>query len=162
DRVGEVIRAVPLPGQQQTLEVATFGTYDPPPGDGSENDEQTSGAFDSDGSTVWRTSNYRTARLGGLKPGVGIYFDLGREGSLDGISVSSLEGGWQASIRTSSDGRSWSSPGASETAQQHHVFKAEGSHRYWMIWITELTTSPGGRPENPFSVAISEIVPSAR
>lgn len=140
------------------IQVVRFFDFDPPPGDRQENTARIPNAFDKNPSTSWATVSYKTADFGRLKPGVGIAFDLGTARQLSGIKASSVTGGWQASIRTSEDGTTWSAPGAGETAGTDHVFAAGGEHRYWMIWITRLVKTPGeGTSDNVFAVAIQEI-----
>lgn len=156
---------VPMPGNRiETLPIAVeaTGAYDPPPGDGEENSDTIGLAFDSDPATEWTTSSYATAKLGNLKPGVGIWFDLGEPAELAEINVSSVAGGWEGTIRHSDDGRNWSDPGSSREVRADHAFEVDGSHRYWMLWITRLVRTPGhGTGPHPFTVAIEEIEPVA-
>lgn len=149
--------------QAEPLEISRVTAYDPPPGDGEETPRRLPFAVDGDPETSWATSSYSRADLGGLKDGVGIYFDLGSPRELSGIRVTSVAGGWQASIRVSDDGRTWSNPGSSQTVAADHTFETNiGSHRYWMIWITMLVETPGeGTANNAFAVAIREIEPLA-
>lgn len=149
--------------QAQPLKISRALAYDPPPGDGEETARRLPQAVDGDPDTSWATSSYSRANFGGLKDGVGIYFDLGSAKELSGIKVSSVTGGWQASVRVSDDGESWTDPGSSVTAGADHTFDtAVGSHRYWMVWITRLVQTPGeGTAANSWVVAIREIEPLA-
>jgi eukaryotic-like serine/threonine-protein kinase len=161
NRVTNVVEDSLDQGQTPTLQVVNAQAYDPPPGDGEENDDQVRRAFDNNPSTSWSTSSYDSAPLGGLKKGVGIVLDLGAARDLEEIRVQSVSGGWQGVIRSSDDGRSFSDAGESKTAQEEEVFEVSGSHRYWMLWITRLTITPGaGNSNHPYAVAISEITPS--
>jgi eukaryotic-like serine/threonine-protein kinase len=145
----------------QTFSIQGSGAYDPG-GDKSEHDGEVKLAFDGDARTRWRTNGYKSPDFGELKVGVGIWFDAGEPVTLNQIRVLSASGGWQGSIRTSEDGQTWSTPEVSEQAGTEHVFVASGSHRYWMVWITRLTRTPGiGEAGNPWGVAISEIQPGA-
>ena len=84
--------------------------------------------------------------------------DAGEPVELGGLKVVSPAGGWQGTIRTSEDGVTWSPPGPPEEAGTEHVFQTSGAHRFWMLWITTLTTTPGtGDSANPWGVAIREI-----
>ncbi|MEX0790892.1 MAG: protein kinase, partial [Actinomycetota bacterium] len=159
----ENVVSPPEESQAEPLEISRAAAYDPPPGDGEETTRRLPQAVDGDPETSWATSSYSRADLGGLKDGVGIYFDLGSARELSGIRVSSVAGGWQASVRVSDDGRSWSNPGSSQTVAADHTFETNvGPHRYWMIWITQLVETPGeGTGANPFAVAVSEIEPLA-
>lgn len=132
--------------------------FDPPPGDGRENTSRIPAAFDRNPSTAWATSSYKTSDFGRLKDGVGIAFDLGAARELSAVKVSSVTGGWQASLRFSEDGTTWSAPETGTSVGTDHSFQASGLHRYWMIWITELVRTPGeGTTQNGFAVAINEI-----
>ena len=55
---------------------ARLGTFDPEGDDGSENDEMLPALTDGDAATTWRTDIYHSTDFGGIKPGVGIVFDL--------------------------------------------------------------------------------------
>ncbi|MGQ0678978.1 MAG: protein kinase domain-containing protein [Actinomycetota bacterium] len=137
--------------------------YDPPPGDGKENSARIPRAFDGNPETTWATSSYRTADFGRLKPGVGVAFDLGTSRELSAVEVTSVVGGWRGTIRFSDDGTSWSAPSNERTASSGEIFPVSGSHRYWMLWITELVRTPGeGTADNPFAVAIRQIKPLDR
>lgn len=153
--VAPVINKTPEP-----VAIVRTSVYDPPPGDGAENNDEVRFTTDGNPGTAWSTSLYRTADFGRLKRGVGIFIDLGRSRTLDSIEVTSATGGWQGTLRTSDDGRIWSPPGAPLTARREQSFKAQGSHRYWMIWITRLVISPGaGASSNRYGVAINQILP---
>ncbi len=158
--IGNVVAPLQPDQQPRPLQVTRAQAYDPPPGDGQETNQRLPQAVDGDAATSWATSSYSRANLGGLKEGVGIFIDLGSARELSGLKVTSVAGGWQGSVRVSDDGRRWSEPGTAETASADHTFEVSGSHRYWMIWITNLVKTPGeGNSENPFAVAIREIVP---
>ncbi|HWD08009.1 MAG TPA: protein kinase [Actinomycetota bacterium] len=91
----------------------------------------------------WETENYTSADFGGLRPGIGIYGDLGSSMTLSKIEVDSPTPGWAGSIRYSDDGQNWSpapGPGQSVTAAGTQDFNVtgDGPHRYWMVWITSL------------------------
>ena len=70
------------------LDVATTSDFDPFGSDGSENPNEARLASDGDTETGWRTSTYfGNSQLGGLKPGVGLVFDLGGPREIDSIRV---------------------------------------------------------------------------
>lgn len=160
--IGNVVG--PLQPQPETapLEASQAQAYDPPPGDGAETNRRLAAAVDQNPQTSWATSSYSRPDLGGLKDGVGIYVDLGAARELAGLRVTSVTGGWEGSVRFSDDGRRWSGPGEPETVGADHTFEVSGSHRYWMVWITNLVRTQGeGTSNNPYAVAIREIVPLA-
>jgi hypothetical protein len=163
--VGDVVRKTTSLGIGRTasIPVASQQPYDPPPGDGQENNAKARLAFDDDPSSYWATTSYRTAEFGNLKPGVGLAFDLGSPKQLSKIDVKSVTGGWQGSIRYSDDGTNFSDPPASQTAGQDHVFEVTGTHRYWMLWITRLVVTSGeGNGNNSYSVGIADIDPQGK
>ena len=129
-------------------------------GEGSDHAGEARLAFDANPATAWHTSSYTSGDFGGLKQGLGLWFDLGAATGLRDIEVLSLAGGWSGALRFSDDARNWSPPGPIEKVGADHVFPAEGAHRYWMIWITKLTTTPGlGSPSDPYTVGIREVEP---
>ena len=70
--------AGPSTGASIDLSGATFTPFDPPPGDGHEDDANVALATDGDPSTGWSTEQYSGGpTFGGLKPGVGLLVDLG-------------------------------------------------------------------------------------
>lgn len=139
------------------------GVYDPPPGgDGSENDDKVRLAFDEDLATAWRTSMYRTESFGKLKKGVGIYADFDTPVSIAGLRVVSELGGWSAAVRYSDDASSWSDAGQAQEAAADQIFPTQGTHRYFMIWITRLIKASEDKGKNPYSVAVIEITAAAR
>jgi len=128
---------VPKPAETQ-VPVVRDGSYNPPPGDGSEHPELVPLAFDNNLTTSWKTETY-FENFGKFKPGVGIWFDLGKPTALRRIEVDTARPGWAATIRTSDDAQSWSAPGASERVDaRQHSFTVSGAHQYWMVWITSL------------------------
>ncbi len=138
------------------------GVYDPPPGDGTENNAALRLAFDQDLDTSWHTSTYRTESFGKLKKGVGIYADFGTPVSIGGLRVVSEVGGWSATVRYSEDASSWSEAGQAQEAAADQIFPTQGTHRYFMIWITGLVKAPESKGKNPYSVAVLEISAVAR
>ena len=63
--------------EPEPLAISAAGDHDPF-GDGEEHPSDVPLAFDGDPSTSWQTQQYQgSPELGGLKPGVGIWFDLG-------------------------------------------------------------------------------------
>ena len=138
------------------LSIQGGGAYDPPPGNGRENNGSIDRAFDGDLETEWKTEGYASPLLGGLKDGVGIYFDLGESKRVSRVQVTTSAPGWLATIRTSDDARRWSEPSASETVSGEHTFEVSGNHRYWMVWITSLVRV-GSDSKNPYSASINEV-----
>lgn len=70
------------PGAGTRLNLSAPGirvtAFDPPPGDGRENDAAVGNVLDGDPGTAWTTESYDSAPLGGVKSGVGLLVDLGQ------------------------------------------------------------------------------------
>jgi serine/threonine-protein kinase len=136
------------PGSGQQIPVSAVTSFDPPPGDGSEHPERVALTTDGNSSTYWYTSTYASTDFGGLKPGVGLVFDLGSSKDVGHVEITSTLGGYSFDLRAAD------SPAADYTgfALVKHVDNAgttetlsfpATSHRYWLLWITSLP--PGGR-----------------
>lgn len=83
--------------QAQPIDDLLATAYDPIGGDG-ENDGEAALAVDGDLATAWSTEGYDSRAFGGLKEGVGIYVDLGRQVDLDELVIESPSSGWTARI----------------------------------------------------------------
>lgn len=122
--------------------------FDPPPGDGKENDDQTPLAHDGSTATAWDTSTYTSARLGNLKPGVGLLVDLGSD-----VRVAAVQLAFDGSP-TGVQLRAGDRPGATladfpvvtaaPSAGPAVTLTADQAHRYWLVWITSLPKVSGG------------------
>jgi eukaryotic-like serine/threonine-protein kinase len=137
-------------GSIRPFEVSGTPTvYDPPPGDGSEQDSTLPGAVDGDGSTAWETEHYDQVDLGGRKPGVGIVLSLGQAEEVAAVRIRTLNPGWSFEVKGSQDGSTFTEAlpslddettftmdGTSERVQLEPV-----SYRYFLIWIVELAPS---------------------
>jgi serine/threonine-protein kinase len=83
------------------VKIANASAFDPPPGDGQENDGDVSKTFDKDPSTVWQTQGYNNRTLGGLKPGVGVALTLDTSAALDKLTVESPTNDWSVEVYVS-------------------------------------------------------------
>jgi tRNA A-37 threonylcarbamoyl transferase component Bud32 len=127
--------------------------FDPFGEDGSENPDEAALAVDGDEATAWSTDHYNTAALGGLKPGVGLFLDLGDDHEVSRITVESPAPGWTFELL----------PGSSPDQDVRPLRGADGSTRFsvpesgrlvieirpvripgLMIWITQLAPDPQG------------------
>ena len=138
-----------------TLPVTAF---DPPPGDGEENDRSVPRAVDGDLDTFWQTSVYKTSHFGNLKTGVGLLVDLGRSRPLNQVSVLLTQPGASLELRTS-DVLATSADGFRTVASSPQapvdavLTPAAGSvGRYWLVWITDLPSVGRG-----YRATISEL-----
>lgn len=146
-------QATPTP---VVLRAVGSGIYDPPPGDGHENDELVSLALDGDRRSAWRTDRYGNASFGSLKSGVGIWVDLGKPRRVTQVIVHTGHPGWLATLRYSEDSVIWTDPGASEEVEDGHAFSVNQTHRYVMLWITRVVpVEPTGK--NPFQADVTKF-----
>lgn len=133
--------------QAQPISDLAATAYDPIGGDG-ENDGDAPLAVDGDPATAWSTEGYDsrpdTHPFGGLKDGVGLYLDLGRQGELDELVIESASSGWAARIYVADQ------PGAgladwgeavaevsdvTDTSTTVDLDGASGS--YVLVWLTD-------------------------
>lgn len=89
-----------LPAVGAAVTVTAVRDFDPEGADGRENSAAAGLAVDGDPGTAWRTSRYSTARLGGLKQGVGLLVDLGSVRQVDRVDVGLLGTGTSVELRT--------------------------------------------------------------
>ncbi len=134
---------------------AVVDDYDPS-GDGAEQDGEVPNAYDDDPLTAWRTDTYRTARFGGLKPGVGLLIDLKTSTSLRRIEVDATAAGARFEVRAGEklgeDASALAVVATGDGKTPRMTPRAGAKGRYWLVWITELP--PDGRS---FRVGIGEL-----
>lgn len=135
-------------------------SFDPPPGgDGAEKPDLVALATDGNSDTQWTTDGYRSPQFGGLKKGVGLRFDfnqpitpsevvvtVGREGPI----TFELRAG--DSLSDNIDGYSVIGvPQQNKTGEVRISMPSEQpTHRYWVLWLTELPSSKGSIAEIEF------------
>jgi hypothetical protein len=110
--------------------------YDPPPGDGTEHDDQAPNATDGDGATFWKTETYNTF----FKPGVGLVLDAGAQRQAKRMVVRTDTPGFTAEIRAgASPTGPWKTvaPGKTTTGVTPYALSGADA-RYYMVWITDL------------------------
>jgi hypothetical protein len=134
----------------RTVRVSGARSYDPPRGDGKENDEFTRNAIDGQAGTSWTTEGYKSPNLGGLKPGVGLVLDLGSAKrarqlvltltgagadftlyAADGDVPPSIDNGWQQVA------------GEQDAAQEVTVDLPGDPHQFYLVWFTDLPRDDG-------------------
>mgnify|MGYP002629981808 CR=1 FL=1 len=136
-------------------EIVGVRSFDPTPGDGSENEDLTAAAFDDDLTTTWRTETYRQPNFGNLKPGVGLLIELGASAQLTTLSLTTPSTDWTIEIYVGNDfsgaADTWGPPvtsavfdGRAELALD--LGGAEGTTV--LLWVTDHGTSED-RDDNP-------------
>jgi len=131
------------PKQPRRIALLAVGPYDPPPGDGTENDAQVANAVDGNAATFWSTEHYTH---GFFKPGVGIVLDAGRKRPIARVLVATDETGSRAEIqladRPTGPYRVASADQALEGTTTFRL-KRGASGRYVLVWLTALPTATG-------------------
>ena len=118
--------------------------YDPPPGDGHEDNQGVGLATDGNPTTFWETEHYTTQNFGGLKTGVGLVLDAGSPVKLSGLAVTTDTPGFTAKIEAgSTPGGPWTPVSAVKTVASTTTFSLHpsSSTRYYLLWLTSL--APG-------------------
>jgi serine/threonine protein kinase len=143
------------------LHIVSVQDFDPF-GDGSEGHRTVRNIADDDPQTFWSTETYRSGpNFSGLKPGVGVIVDLGRTEEVGKAQLLLPAPGCSFELRHS-DVRTapvdrWPTS-AAVTSSPNSVplqFKTVAA-RYWLVWITRLTTGVPGVGEG-WACAISEV-----
>ena len=131
---GTIKDAIPLIGPKN-VKLKGVGTYDPPPGDGSEHDSLVPKATDGDENTFWSTEDYRSW----FKPGVGIVLAAPESEQMTELTVHTDTPGFPARIRAGpSRFGPWPFVSKSQTVHRKTTFKLDlkgRTYRYYMIWL---------------------------
>lgn len=149
------------PAAPVVLTVAGVRDFDPA-GDGREQPGSVGLVFDRDPSTAWETDTYKSRRLGGLKPGVGLLVDLGRMQKVGRVALAWTTAGTTVELRvsdvasTSADEFRTVARVADSPRTVALVPTAPTTARYLLVWITELP--PAGRG---FRAELAEIAVTA-
>jgi len=127
-------------------------SFDPFGDDKAENQATVGNVSDGDPNTVWKTSSYND-NFPKLKPGVGVYLDLGHNQKVRGVKVAATAG-YVAEIyvadRPSPDLAGWGKPRAAGGTGTFTLGGVTG--RYVLVWFTSLPQLEGG-----YRVEVSEI-----
>jgi hypothetical protein len=130
------------------ITLKTVTAFDPPPGDGKENDDEIPLAYDGSTSTAWTTEIYSSATFGGLKTGVGLLVDLGTSRHVSTVQLALTGTGTSVQLRAG-DADATTLAGypvvtAAQTVGATVTLTANATHRYWLIWLTRLPKAAGG------------------
>ncbi|MGD7789143.1 murein biosynthesis integral membrane protein MurJ [Propionibacteriaceae bacterium Y1700] len=130
--------------------------FDPPPGNGQENPDQTKLAFDGDPATGWTTVRYLgNPKLGGLKDGVGLVVDLGAVVDVSTVKLIMNAAGTDLEVRVPNDTGVAEPPmddaddwrpiaEATKAGKEVELTSADKvSTRYLLIYLTSLPSDGG-------------------
>jgi serine/threonine protein kinase len=135
------------PATPRTIRPASVLVFDPPPGDGTENDSTAPDAIDGDAATAWRSENYFDGRLN--KDGVGLIFDLGARNVVVGFRLSTPHPGFIFHVAVGDDpDRLLDEIGDPMTATVETRAALDDAGRYVLVWITTVVpVGDGNRAE---------------
>jgi hypothetical protein len=122
--------------------------FDPPPGDGGENDDAVGAVLDDNPATTWQTEGYNDRRFG-TKPGVGIVLNLSQAGKLKDLRVTSPSNDWTADVYVA-DAAQKSLDGWGQPVDHKEHVKAgtvtfdlhDKSGGAVLVWFTDLGDEP--------------------
>jgi serine/threonine protein kinase len=141
-------------------------SFDPPPGDGAENNGQVPKATDGNPATQWETEGYFAgAYMFGdpKKKGVGLLFDLGKSQDVSQVVVTLgtlAPDSFEIRAGDTYDGTTQNLSLYQVVGQQQNAsgtvtvnVSPRGAHRYWVVWLTHI---PQGA-DSKFKGSIAEI-----
>jgi serine/threonine-protein kinase len=136
------------------VELVSATDFDPL-GDESEHPDEAEFAIDTDPSSVWPTEEYTVSAVveeAANKPGVGLILEAATPTAGTQLTVTTVDGGWDADIYAAADGpptslEDWGEPVGSiaDAPEEAAVIELEVPEpsAYYLIWLTKLTGSPG-------------------
>lgn len=144
------------------VRIAAAGDFDPEGDPQEENPDQVELALDGKKATAWKTSVYRQSALGGLKSGVGLILDLGRDEKLSSVEVALIGSPTMLELWATAPGVTDPPNELADTIRvvgvraetTSAVFRPEVAtrSRFLVIWLTDLPEVPRG-----FQGQIAEI-----
>ena len=143
------------------LPIASVTDFDPL-GDQTEGPRTVGNLVDDDPATFWSTERYHASPdFNGRKAGVGVILDLGSAGEVDKAQLLFSAPGCSFELRYTDD-RSASvdqwvvAASVTESPASAPILFDARRARYWLVWITRLTTNVPGAGSN-FACAIAEV-----
>ena len=139
----------PSSAGEQVLPIVSVSDFDPYGNDKHENPQEAPLAIDSNPATAWHTVRYKSADLGGGKPGVGLMVDLGAPRPVDALVLRLVGNGTDLALLATDN------PTAKETTftRMAEVTGAGNSvtlrvpkpvtARYLLIWLTTVPSTDG-------------------
>ena len=131
--------------------ISAARAYDPPRGDGTENDRATGNAIDGRESTSWTTEGYNSANFGQLKNGVGLILDLGSAKRARQLDLTLTSSGADFTLYAADgavpptiEDEGWQEVRREQDAEQQVTVKLPGDpHQFYLIWFTDLPSDGG-------------------
>ena len=149
----------PTSTEHEIVDTTVFDPDDPLMAD---NLQDANNASDGDPQTAWSTETYTSADFDGEKDGIGLMFDLGEPREVRGIVVELIRGGVDIELYKAAElpepgqgVEAWGDPIATQMdVQQRHPFTLNATERYWLLWVTGLST----RGDDTFTAEVAEVV----
>ena len=119
------------------------GSYDPSPGDGREHSAEVTLATDGDPATAWSTERYGASLEVIGKRGIGLVLDAGAARGLRQLVVQTDTPGFTAQVLAGDAAGGPFEPVAEERvvgARAVFDLGTGAKHRYFVVWITRLTS----------------------
>lgn len=143
-----VAPTTPPAAGEQVLPIVSVSDYDPF-GNNTENPGLTRLAVDANPATAWTTVRYRSADLGGGKPGVGLMVDLGAPRPVDAVVLHLVGNGTDLSLLATDDPTAKFSTftrmaevtGAGSTVTLR--VPRPVTTRYVLVWLTTVPSTDG-------------------
>ena len=150
------------------IRIESARDFDPQGDPSSENSDEVANAYDGDTKTRWRTVSYLgNPKLGGLKRGVGLVFDLGKAEQVGGVRVLLSGNRTDLDIRVPRGDRADASPPMSSDKRWRVVaeetragrtadlsFAKPVSTRYLLVYLTSLPKEGNGYRGGIYEVEI--------
>lgn len=131
-----------------------------PLGDGAENPNEVSLAYNGDTTDAWHTTvYYNTPTFGNLKAGVGLLVDFGKPTAFNRVLVAFAEPGESVEIRAGNqkvnDPAAFPVVASASDVKVPLTVRPQGgtTARYWLVWITKLVPAGEGR----YAAAVAEL-----
>lgn len=140
-------------GDAGAVTVASASDLDPF-GDGGEHGATVPNTLDGDPATVWESERYNSRDFGGLKPGVGLVYDLGEiRDDLDTLDLRFASTGLDLQVIAGEDAPEGTDPGSwgeviaevGNAGSQETLDLGGASGRFVTLWVTHLP--PSGKAE---------------
>jgi tRNA A-37 threonylcarbamoyl transferase component Bud32 len=131
-----IVAVGPSKSKAHAVALSAAGSFDPPPGDGSEHAADIGKAVDRNPSTFWTTEHYRSF----TKPGVGLILAAPGPVPLRSLTIQTDTPGYTAQVKSSNSASTGFVPvSKAQTVGSSTTFKLNGrAARYYLIWITKL------------------------
>ena len=159
----------PPPVTNAKATIVAAKDFDPPPdGNGSEHPDDVKKTYDGKVDTTWETQSYKNRPdMGGQKPGVGIWYDLGQPTNVSQVTVTLVGEPTNLELMVPADPaateapdtvKDWKSVAKVDDAGESAVLKpaTPSQTRFVLVWLTSLPKDGGAYRGTIAEVAIQK------